>query len=123
VVIVEGLNVLQAPPPEALSRRQLYASDFFDFSIYVDAEEVDVEQWYTSRFLQLRDTAFVDPASYFHHYASLSESEAMATAERIWREINGKNLRENIAPTRPRADLILTKGKNHLVEKVQLRRL
>src|SRR5690606_17702085 len=89
IVIVEGLNVLQAPPPEALSRSQLYASDFFDFTIYVDADELCIEHWYVSRFLALRETAFRDPSSYHHHYAKLSESEAVETARSIWREING----------------------------------
>lgn len=123
IVIVEGLNVLQAPPPAALSRSQLYASDFFDFTIYVDAEELCIEQWYVSRFLALRETAFRDPTSYHHHYATLSEAEAVDIARGIWREINGKNLRENIVTTRPRAHLILQKGPDHLVEEVRLRRL
>ena len=121
IVIVEGLNVLQAPPPE--SEGQLFASDFFDFSIYVDAEEQDIERWYVARFLKLRDTVFQDPTSYFHRYASLSEAEARQTAARIWHEINGLNLRENIRPTRPRAHLILQKGPDHLVQQVKRRRL
>jgi type I pantothenate kinase len=121
IVIVEGLNVLQAAPPEA--EGQLFASDFFDFSIYVDAEEVDIERWYVARFLKLRDTVFKDPTSYFHRYASLTEVEARQTAARIWHEINGLNLRENIRPTRQRAHLILRKGPDHLVQEVKLRRL
>jgi type I pantothenate kinase len=121
IVIVEGLNVLQAPPPE--SEGQLFASDFFDFSIYVDAEEADIERWYVARFLKLRDTVFQDPTSYFHRYASLTELEARQTAARIWHEINGLNLRENIRPTRQRAHLILRKGPDHLVQQVKLRRL
>ncbi len=121
IVIIEGLNVLQAPPDR--SERQLFASDLFDFSIYVDASENDIEQWYVERFLALRDSVFRDPDSYFHRYASLSETDARATAARIWRDINGVNLRENIAPTRGRAHLILTKGLHHFVEQVQLRRL
>lgn len=122
VVIVEGLNVLQAPPQDR-GESQLFASDFFDFSIYVDAQEADIEGWYVDRFLRLRDTVFQDPLSYFHRYGALSEAEARATAARIWQEINLVNLRENILPTRMRAHLILQKGGNHLVESVQLRRV
>ena len=121
ILIVEGLNVLQAPPPE--SEGQMFASDFFDFSIYVDAEEEQIERWYVARFLKLRDTVFQDPTSYFHRYASLTESEARQTASRIWHEINGPNLRDNIRPTRPRAHLVLRKGPDHLVQQVKLRRL
>jgi type I pantothenate kinase len=121
IIIVEGLNVLQAAPPEA--EGQLFASDFFDFSIYVDADEQDIERWYVARFLKLRDTVFKDPTSYFHRYASLTEAEARETAAHIWHEINGLNLRENIRPTRPRAHLILRKGADHIVQQVKLRRL
>ena len=121
VVIVEGLNVLQAPDERA--ETQLFASDFFDFSIYVDAAEPDIERWYVERFLRLRDTVFQDPASYFHRYAALDEDEARVTAARIWRDINLPNLRENILPTRMRAHLILRKGEAHAVEQVHLRRL
>jgi type I pantothenate kinase len=121
IVIVEGLNVLQAPP--VVTAGPLFASDFFDFSIYVDADEDDIEQWYIARFLKLRDTVFRDPQSYFHRYASLTEPEARETAAGIWREINGLNLRENIAPTRARAHLILDKGPDHVVRQVKLRRL
>jgi type I pantothenate kinase len=122
IVIVEGLNVLQAPADRG-GESQVFASDFFDFTIYVDAREADIEQWYVERFLKLRETVFRDRDSYFHRYASLTEPEARATAARIWREINGVNLQENILPTRNRAHLILTKGAHHLVEQVQLRRL
>jgi type I pantothenate kinase len=122
IVIVEGLNVLQAPPP-AVTAGPLFASDFFDFSIYVDADEADIEHWYVARFLKLRDTVFRDPQSYFHRYASLTEAEARETAASIWRAINGLNLRENIAPTRARAHLILDKGPDHAVRQVRLRRL
>jgi len=122
VVIVEGLNVLQAPPP-AQAEQQLFASDFFDYSIYVDADEPDIEFWYVERFLRLRDTVFQDPGSYFHRYAALSEAEARAIAAGIWSSINGLNLRENILPTRMRAHLILQKGPDHRVEQVQLRRV
>jgi len=121
IVIVEGLNVLQAAP--AVSGAPLFASDFFDFSIYVDADEADIEQWYIARFLKLRDTVFRDPDSYFHRYASLTEPQARETAAGIWREINGLNLRDNIAPTRARAHLILDKGHDHVVRQVRLRRL
>jgi type I pantothenate kinase len=122
VVIVEGLNVLQAPPP-GTTEGQLFASDFFDYSIYVDADERNIEAWYVERFLRLRDTVFQDPQSYFHRYGSLSELEARQTAAGIWARINAVNLRENIAPTRPRAHLILYKGTAHRVEKVQFRRV
>lgn len=121
VVIVEGLNVLQAPPDRAES--QVFASDFFDFTLYVDADEADIQRWYIDRFLKLRDTVFQDPASYFHRYAALDEAQARATAAGIWASINGVNLRENVAPTRTRAHLILRKGADHAVEQVQLRRL
>jgi type I pantothenate kinase len=122
VVIVEGLNVLQAPPAGA-DESQLFASDFFDYSIYVDADEQDIRDWYVARFLRLRDTVFQDPQSYFHRYAGLDEAEARATAADIWARINGVNLRENILPTRMRAHLILRKGAQHRVEQVQLRRI
>jgi type I pantothenate kinase len=122
IVIVEGLNVLQAPPVER-SGSHLFASDFFDFSIYVDADEADIEQWYVQRFLRLRDTVFRDPRSYFHRYASLDEPEARAVAHDIWTSINGLNLRENILPTRARAHLVLSKGPQHVVQQVQLRRV
>lgn len=122
VVIVEGLNVLQAPSLERADT-QLFPSDFFDFSIYVDAREPDIESWYVERFLRLRDTVFQDPQSYFHRYAALSETEARATAAQIWASINRVNLRENISPTRMRAHLILHKDSHHLVERIQLRRV
>lgn len=122
VVIVEGLNVLQAPPA-GLDENQLFASDFFDYSIYVDAEARDIETWYVERFLRLRDTVFQDPQSYFHRYASLNEAEARETAAGIWARINAVNLRENILPTRARAHLVLRKGADHRVERVQLRRV
>jgi type I pantothenate kinase len=122
IVIVEGLNVLQAPPHQR-DTEQLFASDFFDFSIYVDADQDVIEEWYIARFLRLVETVFQDPDSYFHRYASLNETDARATAARIWAEINAPNLRENIQPTRMRAHLILTKGPRHVVEHVQLRRV
>lgn len=129
VLIVEGINVLQAPATapwrgsdDGEARPRQVVSDYFDFSIYVDAAEPDLRRWYASRFLALRDTAFRDPASYFHRYAALSEAEAAATAERIWEEINLVNLVENIEGTRERASVILRKGPAHAVEEVRLKR-
>jgi type I pantothenate kinase len=123
IVIVEGLNVLQPAKLPKDGEAIPFVSDFFDFSIYIDASEDLVETWYVERFLRLRQTAFRDPASYFHRYANLSESEARATALSIWRSINLVNLKENILPTRPRADLIMRKGADHAVESVELRKL
>lgn len=117
IVILEGLNVLQGGGPGS------YVSDYFDFSIYVDADPVDVEQWYVDRFLTFRDTAFRDPAAYFHRYSKLSDDEAREEASKIWHEINLPNLVENIAPTRDRATLILRKQSDHSVGNVRLRRL
>ena len=116
VVIVEGLNVLQAGSG-------VFVSDFFDFSIYVDAHESDIELWYIERFLMLRDTVFRDPSSYFHRYAALSIEEARDTAREIWRTINLVNLRENVLPTRERAHLILEKGRDHAIRRVKLRKI
>jgi type I pantothenate kinase len=123
IVIVEGLNVLQTGPGQDGTASRLFVSDFFDFSIYVDADEALIEQWYVARFLQLRDTVFQRPTSYFHRYASLTQDEAIAVARNIWQSINAANLHENIAPTRERAHLILTKGADHLVQEIRLRRL
>ncbi|MFZ7275509.1 type I pantothenate kinase [Avibacterium avium] len=119
ILILEGLNVLQRGNSNT---NQVFVSDFVDFSIYVDAEEALLKEWYIRRFLKFRQSAFNNPDSYFKHYASLSEQEAVTTASKIWEDINGKNLRENILPTRERANLILTKGANHAVEKVKLKR-
>jgi type I pantothenate kinase len=119
ILIVEGLNVLQTS--QATAEPMPYVSDFFDFSIYIDASEEDLHHWYVERFLRLRETAFRDPASYFHRYAVLTEGEARETATGIWEAINLVNLRRNIQPTRQRADLILSKGSNHLMEAVFLR--
>jgi type I pantothenate kinase len=119
VVIIEGLNILQTGP----STRGVFVSDFFDFSIYVDADEDVIRQWYENRLLTFRESAFRNPASYFHHYASLTVDETRAVAQEIWRTTNGKNLVENILPTRERADLILRKGADHSVESVRLRRI
>ena len=123
IVIVEGLNVLQPAKLPKDGQAIPFVSDFFDFSIYIDAAEEMVESWYVERFLRLRQTAFRDPASYFHRYATLSEEEAKATGLSIWRNINLVNLQENILPTRQRADLILHKGADHEVETVAIRKL
>jgi len=122
VVIVEGLNVLQTGA-RAGRQMPMFVSDFFDFSIYVDAQESDIEQWYIERFLSLRQTVFRNPSSYFHRYASLDHDQAIATARGIWESINLVNLRENVSPTRERAHLILEKGRDHAVRKVRLRKL
>jgi type I pantothenate kinase len=118
ILILEGLNVLQV----GLEANE-FVSDYFDFSIYVDAAEADVEQWYIDRFLRLRETVFQDPDSFFRHYAHLTHDEAVSTAITIWREINGRNLKENIAPTRSRASLVLRKDADHRVSSVHLRKL
>jgi type I pantothenate kinase len=123
ILIVEGLNVLQTSRLPRDGRAVPFVSDFFDFSIYIDAEEAIIKRWYVDRFQRLRETAFRDPASYFHRYSAISTAEAIGTAEGLWNRINLVNLRENILPTRPRADLILTKSANHRIEKVALRRL
>lgn len=122
ILLVEGLNVLQRGGRPARTP-QVFVSDFFDFSIYVDADERHLQQWYIERFLRLRETAFRNPSSYFRRYAELSEEEAIATARRIWREINYVNLKQNIEPTRERADLVLEKGERHMLEQVYLRKL
>jgi type I pantothenate kinase len=121
VLIVEGLNVLQTGT--AADGAGEFVSDYFDFSIYVDAAEMDIRRWYVERFRTLRSTAFADRRSYFHRYAALADEEADAMAGQIWDTINGPNLRKNILPTRSRADLVLRKGPDHLVDHVRLRRL
>jgi type I pantothenate kinase len=123
ILIVEGLNVLQTGPPPKGGKAIPYVSDFFEFSIYLDANEEVLRHWYVDRFLTLRGTAFRDPKSYFHRYATLSDADAVETATAIWRRINLLNLHENILPTRQRADLILKKGDSHQVEEVALRKL
>ena len=123
ILIVEGLNVLQTSRLPRDGRAVPFVSDFFDFSIYLDADESVIRRWYIERFLRLRETAFRNPASYFHRYAALPEGEAIAVAEGLWNRINLVNLRENILPTRPRADLILRKSASHAVEEVALRRI
>jgi type I pantothenate kinase len=121
VLIVEGLNVLQTGSDS--DGRSVFVSDFFDFSIYVDADEAHVERWYVERFRRLRDTAFRDPRSYFQRYADLTDAAADEIATDILRRINGRNLRENVLPTRSRADLILRKDADHAVREVLLRKL
>lgn len=123
ILIVEGLNVLQTGKLHPTGRVIPFVSDFFDFSIYVDADEELIHDWYVDRFMRLRETAFRDPQSFFHRYATLADSEALKTANRLWGRINLPNLIENILPTRQRADLILTKGEDHSIETVALRKL
>ena len=123
IVIIEGLNVLQPARTTEDGRSGLALSDFFDFSVYVDAATDDIRAWYVERFLRLRKTAFADPASYFSRYATLSGEEATATAEEIWGSINGPNLEQNIKPTRSRATLVLRKDRDHSVRYVRLRKL
>jgi type I pantothenate kinase len=121
IVILEGLNVLSVGGPADAAKE--FVSDYFDFSLYIDADEEHIEQWYVQRFMKLRETVFQNPDSFFRHYADLSPDEAVEVAKFIWREINGKNLRENIAPTKSRAALLLRKGADHRVAEVSLRRL
>lgn len=116
ILILEGLNVLQTGPT-------LMVSDLFDFSLYVDARIEDIEDWYVSRFLVMRSTAFANPASHFHHYAALNDQQAIAAARDIWRSINRPNLIENILPTRPRATLVLRKDADHCINRLRLRKL
>jgi type I pantothenate kinase len=123
ILIVEGLNVLQPARMPRGGEAIPFVSDFFDFSIYLDADPAVIEDWYVTRFMRLRTTAFRDPAAYFHQYASLSPEEAEARALEIWRSINLRNLEENILPTRQRARLILRKEADHHVESVALRKL
>lgn len=115
ILILEGLNVLQVTP-----NANEFVSDYFDFSIYVDADEADILSWFVARFMTLRESVFRDPDSFFRHYSELSDEEAVATATQIWHEINGRNLRENIEPTRERASLILRKAADHRIERVDL---
>lgn len=123
IVIVEGLNVLQPARVREDGRTGLAVSDFFDFSVYVDAALTDIKRWYVDRFLRLRETAFRDPASYFRKYAALSHDEAVDQATRIWDSINEPNLVQNVAPTRSRANLVLRKDADHSVRYVRLRKL
>jgi type I pantothenate kinase len=124
ILILEGLNVLQAGTPPGERPPRLFVSDFIDFSIYIDAAERHLETWYLQRFQRLRQTAFRDPSSFFHQYAvGMSEEEALAFGRAVWESINAVNLRENIEPTRERARLILEKGEDHRVERVRLRKI
>ncbi|MDN2566425.1 type I pantothenate kinase [Aquibium sp. A9E412] len=123
ILIFEGINVLQTRDLPSDGKVVPFVSDFFDFSIYIDADEALIHRWYVDRFMRLRETAFRNPDSFFHRYSQLSADAAHAIAEGLWKNINLKNLKENILPTRPRADLILRKGEDHLVEEVALRKL
>lgn len=121
ILILEGLNVLQ--PPRITSKEQLAVSDFFDLSIYVDADEEDLERWYLERIFRLRNLAFSYPHAYFHQFASMPDDELEARGRDIWRRVNLPNLRDNIAPTRSRADIVLRKGPEHKISEVWLRKL
>jgi type I pantothenate kinase len=123
ILIFEGINVLQVRDLPEDGKIVPFVSDFFDFAIYIDADERDIHRWYVERFMRLRDTAFRDPESFFNRYASIKEAAARAVAENLWENTNLRNLRLNILPTRPRADLILRKGPDHLIEQVALRKL
>lgn len=123
VLIVEGLNVLQPSRPRPDGRIGLAVSDFFDFSIYVDARTTDIRQWYVSRFMSLKDNAFKDPQSFFHHFSELTDAQATTLAGEIWDTINAPNLRENVLPSRGRADLILRKSIDHTTRRIRLRKL
>jgi len=122
ILIVEGINVLQVTTGKK-TRRRVFVSDFFDFSIYVDASERDLREWYLERFKKLQQTAFLDPNSYFHKYASYPEKKLLKFANKVWDEINLLNLEQNILPTRFRADLILEKGECHFVRGVRIRKI
>lgn len=123
ILIFEGINVLQGPRRDRQGKPVPFVSDFFDFSIYIDAGEAELRHWYVERFMRLRETAFRDPKSFFRKYAELSEADALSTANGLWDRINLVNLRENIVPSRPRASLILRKGSDHRIAEVALRKL
>jgi len=123
ILILEGLNVLQHGSGRGATAPRVLVSDFLDFTIYLDADQNDIQRWYIERFLALVDTAFKEPESYFHRYATLDRDEAVATAAQIWNEINLPNLQQNILPTRDRARLVLRKDPHHLVQMVRLRRI
>lgn len=123
ILIVEGLNILQPGELPRTGKPILFASDFIDFSVYIDADNDDLEAWFMERFFRLRETAFRDPNSFFRRFAEMSEAEAGEFGRMVWRTINLPNLLDNVLPTRGRADLILKKGKSHLIEDVQLRRV
>ena len=122
ILIIEGLNVLQSGMDYPKSKPRVFVSDYLNFSIYVDAEEDMLEQWYVSRFMKFRNGAFTDPKSYFYTFTQLTDANAINMAKSIWREINRKNLRKNILPTRERASLILHKSEDHKVDYVRLRK-
>jgi type I pantothenate kinase len=123
ILIVEGLNILQPGELPKDGKPILFASDFIDFSVYIDADNDDLEAWFMERFFRLRETAFKDPTSFFRRFAEMSEAEAGEFGRMVWRTINLPNLTQNVLPTRGRADLVLKKGKSHLIETVQLRRV
>ena len=123
IIIVEGINVLQVSLSRKPQKRRVFVSDFLDFSIYVDASEKDIRCWYLERFISLQKTAFANPDSYFHKYASLSRKDLLEFANKVWDEINLPNLEQNILPTRFRADLILEKGKEHFVRGIRMRKI
>jgi type I pantothenate kinase len=123
ILVVEGLNVLQAGRRSDGTAPEVFASDFFDFSVYVDASEADIQTWYVERFLALRRTAFADTSAFFHRFAALTDEQARDTALGIWAAVNAPNLRDNIAPTRSRARLVLQKAADHSVRRILLRKL
>lgn len=123
ILIVEGLNVLQPPRPRPDGSGALAVSDFFDFSVYVDASQRAIRQWYVERFLHLRETAFRDPTSFFTRFAELTEEQAVQTAQSVWDAVNGPNLVQNIKPTRGRATVVLRKGLAHNIEWVRIRKV
>ena len=123
ILIVEGLNILQPGDLPRDGKPILFASDFLDFSIFIDADEADLTKWFLDRFLRLRETAFADEKSFFHRFSQMSEAEAKTFGIWVWETINRPNLVNNILPTRSRADLILKKGTSHLIEAVELRKV
>jgi type I pantothenate kinase len=123
ILVLEGLNVLQAGRRADGNSPEVFLSDYFDFSVYVDAAEADIQRWYVERFLALRRTAFADSSAYFHRFADLTDEQARETALGIWTAVNGPNLRTNIAPTRSRARLVLQKAADHEVRRVLLRKI
>lgn len=123
ILIMEGLNVLQPARAETDGNAGLAVSDFFDFSVFVDADEAHIKEWFLHRFMELRRTAFTDERSYFKQYTLLSDDEAVAMGSHVWETINGPNLRQNVAPTRDRATAILKKGANHMVESIRIRKV
>jgi type I pantothenate kinase len=122
VLIIEGLNVLQSGMNYPHEPHRVFISDFLDFSLYVDADSAQIQEWYVNRFMKFREGAFAKPGSYFSHYTQLNDQEAVDKAQNIWKSINGLNLEQNILPTRERAHLILRKGADHMVEEVLLRK-